>query len=340
MKFAVDKKETIKQYLLEKISQHTPSVSKLVAEVFEVNPSTVHSYINELEQENVIRRIKRGEYELITRSFTYDLSRANGDLDSDTYAYDKCMEEHIKNLDKNVIDIWYYVFSEMTNNVMDHSLAEHARVIIEQDVLTTRAYIIDDGIGIFRKIQEYFKLDSLDDAIGELFKGKTTTDSKNHSGEGIFFSSKLMDEFIIISAGKVFTHNKYDDSMIADITPYEISGTCVYMSLSNHSNKTAKEVFDRFADVDEGFFKTQIPVKNIFDTSPVSRSQARRLCNRLDKFKEVIFDFDGVSWMGQGFAHQLFVIFAGNNPEIKLTPVNMNEAVTAMYRHVVSTSGK
>ena len=61
-----------------------------------------------------------------------------------------------------------------------------------------------------------------------------------------------------------------------------------------------------YANVDSGFTKTKIPMKNIFDTSPVSRSQAKRVCNRLKKFQEVVIDFEGLQWMGQAFAHQLF----------------------------------
>ena len=61
-------------------------------------------------------------------------------------------------------------------------------------------------------------------------------------------------------------------------------------------------------------------MKNIFDSSPVSRSQAKRVCNRLENFKEVVLDFEGVQWMGQGFAHQLFVVFANDHPDIQLTP--------------------
>lgn len=87
--------------------------------------------------------------------------------------------------------------------------------------------------------------------------------------------------------------------------------------------------------VDGGFTKTKIPMKNIFDTAPVSRSQAKRVCNRLEKFKEVIIDFEGVQWMGQGFAHQLFDIFAREHSDIKLVPINMNEDVTKMYNHVI-----
>ena len=75
-------------------------------------------------------------------------------------------------------------------------------------------------------------------------------------------------------------------------------------------------------------------LKNIFDSDPVSRSQAKRVCNRLENFEEVLFDFDGIEWIGQGFAHQLFVVFAKKNPDVKLLVENMNADVKKMYNHV------
>lgn len=334
LKFNEDKKREIKAYILEKINQKAPSISKTVAETFDINASTVHAYMKELVEEQVIRKVKRDEYELVTNEFVYELSRANGDLDSDTYAYDLCLKEHLKEFGNNIKDIWSYAFSEMINNVMDHSMAENVRIIIEQDFTRTSAMIIDNGVGIFNKIRDYFNLASIEEAICELFKGKLTTDAENHSGEGIFFSSKLMDNFFIASSGKIFTNNKYDDSRVLDMALGNSQGTFVYMELSNFSHKEAGEVFDEFADVDGGFTKTKIPLKNIFDASPVSRSQAKRVCNRLEKFEEVIVDFEGISWMGQGFAHQIFVVFANSHTDITITPINMNEDVTKMYNHV------
>ena len=98
--------------------------------------------------------------------------------------------------------MWSYAFSEMINNVMDHSQAENVKIIIEQDYINTHVAILDDGIGIFKKIKEHFGFSTLDEAICELFKGKLTTDMENHSGEGIFFSSKMMDGFFIVSSGR------------------------------------------------------------------------------------------------------------------------------------------
>ena len=337
MKFNSDKKKSIIIYLLEKIEQKDDGISKSVSEAFSVNQNTIHTYINELVDENIIKRIKRGQYELVKDVYEYNLKRENGDLDTDTYAYDHCLDKHISHLDANVQAIWSYSFSEMINNVMDHSDASDVKIIVEQDYLNTSVMIIDNGIGIFKKIKEHFKFPSLDEAICELFKGKLTTDSKNHSGEGIFFSSKMMDDFFIVSSGKIFTNNKYDNSKIISIAAENIKGTCVIMSLSNFTHKNPQEVFDLYANVDGGFIKTKIPMKNIFDTSPVSRSQAKRVCNRLEKFKEVIIDFEGVQWMGQGFAHQLFVVYAREHLDIKIVPINMNEDITKMYNHVITS---
>jgi helix-turn-helix, type 11 domain-containing protein len=340
MKFTKDRKQSIKHYILEKIDQDTPSISKTVADTFSINPSTIHSYINELVKDNVIVKVKHGQYELVNKEYSYLLKRENGDLDDDTYAFDICLKEHIEGFENNVQDIWSYTFSEMINNVMEHSLADSVKITISQNFLATCVMIEDNGIGIFQKIKDYFKLSSIEDAICELFKGKLTTDTKNHSGEGIFFSSKLMDDFLIISSSKIFTTNKYDEGKILSLVLENQKGTCVFMELSNFSHKTAKEIFDAYSNVDGGFVKTKIPLKNIFDTSPVSRSQAKRICNRLDKFKEVIVDFDEIEWLGQGFAHQLFVVFANSHPGIILTPINMNEDVTKMYNHVKNTNAE
>ena len=311
MKFNETKKKEIIDYLLRKINQRDSEISKTVAENYNINQNTVHTYINELVNNNIIRRIKRGEYELVQEIATYHLDRQTGDLDSDTYAYEKYFSKHIANFSENVKGIWAYSFTEMVT------------VILE-----------DGGVGIFNKIKEHFHLASLDEAICELFKGKLTTDHNNHSGEGIFFTSKMMDYFYIISSEKLFTSNKYNNDSIIDTSATPIKGTCVIMSLSNYSNKEPKEIFDLYANDEGSFTKTKIPLKNIFETSPVSRSQAKRVCNRLDKFKEIILDFDNITWIGQGFAHQLFVVFANAHPDISLIPINMNEDVTKMYNHV------
>jgi hypothetical protein len=107
------------------------------------------------------------------------------------------------------------------------------------------------------------------------------------------------------------------------------------MTLENETDRDSKEVFDMYADVDEGVFRTHIPVKEACVTGdPVARSQARRICCRLEEFQEVILDFQNVEFMGQGFADELFRVYAGAHPHIILTPINMFPDVERMIRHV------
>lgn len=333
MKFDMQKKQAIILYLLEKIDGGDTSPVQSVLNTFDINKTTVYDYIKKLIADGVIEKLGRNKYQLVTKKAVYNFKRSKGELDTDTYIFHTCFEKYVKNLPDNVFQIWLYAFSEMTNNVMDHSAAEDVSVLVKQNYLNTEVYIADNGVGIFNKIKEHFNFGSLDDAICELFKGKLTTDTKHHSGEGIFFSSKMMDSFFIFSSGKVFNTNKYENTFLNDVECFD-TGTCVVMELSNHTKKQAAEVFDMYADVDGGFSKTKITLKNIFETSPVSRSQAKRVCNRLESFEEVILDFEGIDWIGQGFAHQLFSVFAKEHPDIKFTITNANDSIIRMYNHV------
>ena len=130
----------------------------------------------------------------------------------------------------------------------------------------------------------------------------------------------------------MFTHNRFENDKLLNELP--ANGTVVRMTISNFSRKQAKDVFDQYADSDSGFSKTQIPLQQYFESNPVSRSQAKRLCSRLDRFKEVILDFTGLDWIGQGFAHQLFVVFQNEHSDIRLLPMGMTEDVEKMIRHV------
>ena len=87
---------------------------------------------------------------------------------------------------------------------------------------------------------------------------------------------------------------------------------------------------------DKEINKTRIQLKNICEMNPIARSQAKRISGGLSKFKIVEIDFEDIEWMGQGFADQFLRVFLNQNPEIELIPLNMNESVNAMYKHVMS----
>jgi anti-sigma regulatory factor (Ser/Thr protein kinase) len=339
MSFTEEKREQIKWYILEKIDISEKNIAKKTSETFHISLNTVYRYLKDMENVHIIKKDGKA-YELVGDYDYVLLTRSKNELLEEDAIYFDFIEKHIQRLPDNVQRIWQYSFMEMMNNAIDHSQAEHVQISILQNYMNTVILIRDDGIGIFRKIQEYYKYDSVDDAVNELFKGKLTTDSNNHSGEGIFFTSRVLDAFAAISDGKIFTHDKYSEvvSNLADSEELkewkDRKGTTIFMKLSNFSKKNLSEVFDMFSDEDGGFTRTHIPIKNIYETYPVSRSQAKRLSHRFEKFQEVELDFEGIDEIGQGFAHELFVVFQNNHKDVKLIPINTSPKVEKMIHHV------
>jgi hypothetical protein len=95
-----------------------------------------------------------------------------------------------------------------------------------------------------------------------------------------------------------------------------------------------KGVVYMFSEEDGGFTRTRIPIKNIYESYPVSRSQAKRLSHRFEKFQEVELDFEGIDEIGQGFAHELFVVFQNNHKGVRLIPLHTSPKVEKMIHHV------
>jgi uncharacterized protein (DUF1330 family) len=62
----------------------------------------------------------------------------------------------------------------------------------------------------------------------------------------------------------------------------------------------------------------------------VSRSEAKRLCDGLERFRHVVLDFAGVEAVGQGFADEIFRVWASQHPEVELSPENMAPPVAFM----------
>lgn len=238
----------------------------------------------------------------------------------------------VSDLPENVRDVWRYGFTEMVNNAIDHSGSNKVTVWAVRNALYTQVWVSDEGEGIFIKIQKALDLYDPREAILELAKGKFTTDPDNHSGEGIFFSSKVFDLFDIRSGSLHFMHDDGLDDMLIE-RPKNAPGTLVVMRLTNDSKRTTKEIFDKFAAPEEyTFAKTIVPVRlgQYEGEKLVSRSQAKRLIFRFEKFKTVILDFTGVEEIGQAFSDEVFRVFQNAHRDTKLVPVNMTVAVKDM----------
>jgi anti-sigma regulatory factor (Ser/Thr protein kinase) len=238
----------------------------------------------------------------------------------------------IVDMPENVLAIWHYAFTEMLNNVLDHSAGTHVYLAIRRNAVGTEMVMHDNGVGIFKKIQTELGLLDERHAILELAKGKLTTDPKRHTGEGIFFSSRMFDQFDILSGGIFFTHKFEADKWILERDRFR-DGTSVWMKLKNHTSRTTAKIFDQYSTGDGyGFTKTVVPVNlaRYGNESLISRSQAKRLLARVELFRTVLFDFSGVPTIGPAFADEIFRVFAASRPEIELVPVNANSDVKKM----------
>jgi len=214
MGLTVSKKDRIYRYIMESILNKKAGIAKDAASNFDISLTTAYRYIRELESGGLIK--KNGEevskYELLSTTKAYNYYEVS-QLEEDAI-FNKDLKIHFVNLPNNIQRIWEYSITEMLNNAIDHSRANCLKCVVSQDYLYTRVYILDDGIGALENIRSYFSLNSVDDAIAELFKGKLTTDPERHSGEGIFFTSKVMDTFILWSGSKVFTRSNFADLIL------------------------------------------------------------------------------------------------------------------------------
>jgi anti-sigma regulatory factor (Ser/Thr protein kinase) len=239
---------------------------------------------------------------------------------------------------ENVQDIWQYGLTEILNNARDHSGGSQVFIYVRKNSVYTEIAMQDNGVGIFKKIQAAMNLLDERHAVFELAKGKLTTDPARHTGEGIFFTSRMFDGFDILSGGVNFSHEygKSEDWIFERTNP--LQGTTVWLKLHNHTARTLKKVFDQYTSGDDeyGFTKTVVPVRlaQYGNDKLVSRSQAKRVLARVELFRTVLFDFANVPTVGQAFADEIFRVFAKQHPEMEIFPVNANSEVKRMIARV------
>jgi anti-sigma regulatory factor (Ser/Thr protein kinase)/biotin operon repressor len=334
------RREAIRHFILEKVTQHPNDISKVVADHFQITRQAVNKHLQVLEQENVLRTIghtRNKSYSLCPIASWNKSYKIDANLAEDVVWRDD-IAPVLGALPENVLDIWQYGFTEMFNNAIDHSEGTTIGVNINKTAVGTQVLIADDGIGIFKKIQTVLGLLDERHAVFELHKGKLTTDPRNHTGEGIFFSSRMFDEFNILSGGVYFSHEFGKDEDWVVEKKFR-SGTAVFMMLNNHTARTVKKVFDQFASGDDyGFNKTIVPVRlaQYGSDKLISRSQAKRLLARVELFKIVLFDFADVEAIGQAFADEIFRVFSKRHPDIEIHAIKANSAVKRMIERAKS----
>lgn len=330
----------VRQFILANVDDHPHDITQLTAQHFSMTRQAANLHLQRLIADHDLTRkgrTRRARFYLAPKKTwekQYSLvSRSAAQNEHDVWEAD--VQPQLAHLPENALDIWRYSFTEMFNNAIDHSGGSRATVKLKRTAVNAEIAIIDNGIGIFKKIQQAMKFPDARYSTLELAKGKFTTDPARHTGEGIFFTSKVLDAFDISSGGVYFA----SPSAPPPISP-KGKGTAIWMKLKHNTTRSRKEIFDKFASPhnDYAFDKTIVPVK-LAEQNPndlVSRSQAKRLLLRIDKFRSVVLDFANVNQIGQAFADEIFRVFARSHPNVDLQFVNANGDVARMIKRAQS----
>ena len=341
--------EQIRSYILDQVEESSKAVAKETAERFGISRQAVNKHLRQLCEEGILEqsgKTNATRYRLAILSDwigRYEIKPKL--LEEIVWAQD--VEDQLGSLSDNASGIWHHGFTEMFNNAIDHSDGSIIRVGITRTIVGAEMWIHDDGCGIFKNIQKTLGLLDERHAILELSKGKLTTDPDRHTGEGIFFTSRMFDKFAILSGGIYFSHEFGEKEDWILERNQDLGETSVFMKLKSKTTRTTEEVFNQFTSGEDlGFTKTVVPVRmvRLGEDSLISRSQAKRLLVRIEKFQKVLFDFQGIENIGPAFADEIFRVFARQHPEIELVPINTcskTEKMIARARNVEihTTSG-
>ncbi len=340
----------VKDIILQKIHKHGSVKGREILKKVGITRQTLAQHFRELIAEGKISKIgstRNAKYIKATKLQQnppeFEKTKRINGLEEDLLFGEADNALRLKTqLSDQTYRIVQYAFTEMVNNAIEHSGAKSVRVSVRFSFGSLCFTVIDRGIGVFENIKKKFGLKDHHEAIDLLLKGKQTTAPKEHSGEGIFFTSRIADNFALKSDRLEFeVENLKRPDMFVSERPKrgKIKGTIVLFGIKTRSRKNLKELFDAYSSSRSEFDKTRITLRLMKkEGSFVSRSEAKRLLYGLDKFRWITIDFKNILGVGQAFADEIFRVFQSAHPEITLEPMNMCEAVKFMLERAKKTT--
>jgi len=314
------------------VDRHGSVANRDVVRELGVSPATAHRLLQALARQGVLQLRGKGpasHYQLrsIRRRF-----RHRGLEEHRAWESVAAGIAQIRPLSVEASRSLQYAATEVINNAIEHSRGTNVTVSVDFGAAeSTVVRVHDDGVGVFRRICGDFGFPTPRDAIVQLEKGKLTSDPENHSGEGLFFSSKAVTRFRLESQRTAWiVDNTVHDSAIGESDVHR--GTRVVLDVVPTQTPRLEDVFRAYTDPNTlRFTKTRTTVSlGKLGTALISRSEARRIVAGLTKFEHVLLDFSGVDVVGQGFCDEVFRVFARAHPEMTLEPVGANASVEFM----------
>lgn len=326
----------ISTYILAHVEKHPQNIAAMVCKKFSVSRMTATRHLQELITEKKI--IKSGKtydtryYLVAGKNKSIDLP-INETLEE--FSVLKIyFEKEFTTLPKNQQEICDYCCTELINNVKDHSKGAHFHMETRWEKQGLHIEISDDGVGIFKKLKMALGLVDFQDGLLALTKGKITTDPKNHTGEGVFFSSRAVDQFVMEANGINYTKNNMENDWFYQESTVK-TGTKITLFIHYDCERLLKNVFAAYMNPENyDFDKTEILVElsKLGDEKYISRSQAKRILANLNRFSHIVLDFRDIETVGQGFVDEVFRVFRNQFPHIQIEYRNANENIVFMIK--------
>ena len=330
--------QEIRIYILEKIPHHPRDIVAVTSEAFGVTRMTIHRHLNRLLRDKKIVRTgtTKGASYFLKNSLDKTLIFQIQSEIRASQVWDEYLKVSFSRLPESVLEICRYGFEEVFNNALEHSGGKGVvvKTVWKKDSLELS--IIDDGKGIFQSIQKSVGLQDIRESVLQLIKGKFTTLPQRHFGCGIFYSSRLFDVFGIFSDGLFYCKDNLGDDWYLEKRKISKSkGTRVSLAIRFDSIRTLKQVIGQYSDEaseNPNLDKTEILIQlSKMENEPyISRLQAKRVLQEMEKFRRVVLDFQNISIVGQAFVDEVFRIFQSSHPDIDIRTVHANQDVQFM----------
>lgn len=316
----------------------SPQSTTELARHFGVTRQAVLHHLSGLREMGMARQIGQARaarwVRVFTETFYWELPQSDdgGIAEHEMWAHVKAhFPDEISGLSGETRDALEYAVTEMLNNAIDHSSGTSVSLSALFDDTHVEVVVADNGVGAFHHVQEHFDLPSEMDAIAHIAKGQQTTNPERHTGQGLFFSSRVVDMFEVAAGGHAWqVDNLRNDATIAPSMTQR--GTRVTLKTDVRGTRSPRMVFDKYADPDDyKFDRANFRVSLIArGTSFVSRSEAKLLAAGLENYEAVELDFANVATVGQGFVDELFRVWAAQHADTALSMINASEEVAYM----------
>lgn len=331
--------EAIREFLLKEIALQSEGITAKACKAFSVSSMTINRHLQTLIQQHKIIKVGKTQdarYFLIDAKNKTLTLKITKNLD-EFAVWTEYFAKPAKLASQAVYEICEYGFTEVLNNAKDHSNGRQVKIEMRWDNGMIIISITDDGTGIFRKLKNALQLEDMRDGILALSKGKLTTDPENHTGEGIFFSSRAFDEFDILANGIAYLKDNLHNEWTIQSSESR-KGTQVIMRILHNRKRQLKDIFDAFTTLDTHdipvFNKTEIRVElaRLGSERYISRSQAKRILHGLDQFQKIILDFHDIEAVGQGFVDEVFRVYQKKHPKTRISYHSANDNVEFMIK--------